>query len=106
MKTEIFSQPVWTRESVIAMLEEKKQSHLAMQIKENGIFCPDILAVECSLIPAVDLWKWFDLHQRLLATIYTLLADKRVIEVQVLPPEEESHPNTFKLRLEKDISGE
>lgn len=84
------------------MLETKLMTHLAIQIKTNGILCPQVLEKEDSTIPSNELWNWIYLHYQLLSCIYKLLRDARIAEIQVSKDEEDERPNTFHLVLEKN----
>ena len=63
LKHQINKKVVWNRDEVIQLLQDKDESHLAMQVNTKGILCPDSLKGELPQISAIDLWAWLYPHQ-------------------------------------------
>lgn len=46
---------------------------------------------------------WFSLYHKLLVCIYRILTDRRITEISVVPPGPDQAPDSFKLRVEKEL---
>ena len=62
LKTEIFAQVAWEKSEIVKMLKDRGFTHIAIQISKNGILSPKELEQDGSMIPAKELYSWYQIH--------------------------------------------
>ena len=62
LKQEIFAQVAWEKSEIVKMLKDRGFTHIAIQISKNGILSPKELEQEGSMIPAKELYSWYQIY--------------------------------------------